>query len=547
MRVSLINLNLIDQDAIGQCLLHQLQFFRRRGDLVQIFTVHPPQGVSGDALATTRVVTADDLVRDPHFVRSDLYVYHYPGRHPLMESIKTLERGAVIFYFHNVTPPALWNRAKDHGDLKADVEGVRVLAPFADLLVADSEFNARDLVEVHGCDAARVRILPLAAPVEHFHPGPADPALVERYRLSGRRVLLFVGRVASHKRVDLLVEALPLVQRETPNTTLLIVGDNDSNPAFREVVAAIRRRAKALGVADSVVFTGRVDELPPFYRLADVYTSASLHEGFGVPLIEAMASGLPVVASSATSHPWVLGDAGLLAEPENVADLAAQISKVLTDDGLYGALGQRSLARAKEFTLENYFFRWEKMVAEATTWLPNRPYPYSRLPSLEDAHPSAGAAHYGANATLDEALESNLHHLALSANTMMRDYVVASRLPLVGPLISWLRRNLTSHLREPYLDPILNRQENFNRLAVDTMHALAVGQAQRQSGETAEQHTDAQTLEIRLAHLEQRLGLLSQLVLLALERDPKPADAEELGRLREQLAQLQQGLPTAKM
>jgi hypothetical protein len=422
---------------------------------------------------------------------------------------------------------------------------VRELAPFADLLVADSEFNGRELVEVHDCDAARVRVLPLAAPVERFHPGPADPALVERYGLAGRRVLLFVGRVASHKRVDLLIEALPLVQRETPNTTLLIVGDNDSNPAFHDVVTAIRRRAKALGVADSVVFTGRVDDLPPFYRLADVYTSASLHEGFGVPLIEAMASGLPVFASNTTAHPWVLDGAGLLVEPENVADLATQISKVLTDDSFRGTLVQRSLARAKAFSLENYFFRWEQMVAEATAWLPNRPYPYSRLPSLEDAHPNAGAAQYGASAALDGALESNLQHLALSANTMIRGYVVASRLPLVGPLISWVRRNLTSHLREPYLDPILNRQENFNRLVADAMYALAAGQAQRQSGGTAQQHMDAQALEDRLAHLEQMLVVLSQMVLLVIERDPKPADAEELGRLREQLAQLQHGLSAA--
>jgi hypothetical protein len=78
------------------------------------------------------------------------------------------------------------------------------------------------------------------------------------------------------------------------------------------------------------------------------------------------------------------------------------------------------------------------------------------------------------------------------------------------------------------------------------MYALAAGQAQRQSGETAQQPTDAQALEHRLARLEQMLAVLSQLVLLVIERDPKPADAEQLGRLREQLAQLQHGLSAAR-
>lgn len=534
MRVSLINLNLIGQDAIGQSILHQLQFFRRRGDAVQVYTLHPPVGVSASAAAATRVVTPADLTerRDPHFAASDLYVYHYPGYHALMDSMKALEQGAVIFYFHNVTPPALWNRAADVADLQAGVERVRPLAAYADLLVTPSEFNARELIDVHGCDPAKVRVLPLAVPLDHFSPGPPDPALRARYNLEGKRVLLFVGRVASNKRVDLLIEALAQVKQQIPNTALLVVGDNDSNPAFREVMITLRQRIAELGLTEDVLFTGRVDALPPYYRLAELYVTASLHEGFGVPLIEAMASGIPVIASNTTAHPEVVGDAGLLTPPEDASALAAQIVQVLQDDALYGALKQAGLARAKAFTLEKYFARWEIMVAEATAWLPNRPYAYAHLPSLEELtqkKSSNPTAQEPPRPWDDLTLAADLQQLAVAANTMNAGYTVQSRLPILGPLISWLRRNLTSHLREPYIDPTFRRQETFNRLVAETLGLIAV------------QRSASTDLETRVQSLEATVEQLVQVLALLIEQAQEPSDEQRVV-VREQLEQIQASL-----
>ena len=380
MRVSLVNLNLDAHDAIGQSILQQLRFFRRRGDDVRIYTLHPPTGVPADVIAATQVVRPGDLAakRARHFATSDLYVYHYPGRHPLMDSLKELDRGGVIFYFHNVTPPDLWVGSDEQHSLQADLEAVNLLAPLADTIVTPSAFNADQLHEEHGIDRDRVRVLPLAVPLDEFGPRPAEPTLVDRYGLTDRAVILFVGRMAGNKRIDLLVEALPRVRQAVPNACLLLVGDSAGNPAFQQVVEQVKTRADELDVADAVIFAGRVDDLAAHYNLASVYATASLHEGFGMPLIEAMASGVPVVASRTTAHPWVLADAGMLVEPGNGADLVEKLIEVLQDDALCGELVRRGLDRAREFSVEAYQRGWAAIVSEVSEWLPIQSHPRPR-------------------------------------------------------------------------------------------------------------------------------------------------------------------------
>jgi glycosyltransferase involved in cell wall biosynthesis len=522
LRISLINLNFLGFDAIGKCMLDQVRYFRRRGDEVCVYTVHPPKDLPQDVAALTRTVSLADLIarRDAHFSQSDLYVYHYPGDYPLMESIKGIDRGFVMFYYHNVTPPELWGSSFEQDHLRHSRDKISTYVPYADVCVADSDYNSDELVNEHGCERDRVRTLPLAVDVSQFAPGPQDLSLVEKYGLGGRAVILFLGRMAHNKRVDLLVEALPLVRQQVPDAVLLLVGDESSNPAIQECVTRIKARAGALGVLPHVIFTGPVENTPPFYRLASVYASASLHEGFGVPLIEAMASGVPVVASRATAHPLVVGDAGLLAEPDDAADLARQIVRVLTDDALCAELVRRGLDRARVFSLDNYESGWARIVAEAKALLPERPQLRTRLVPASSAPVAAPAAPAQPVPALRSLLQrEELDGLNATADVMLRGYRVTSRAPLVGRLIAWVRRNMTSHLREPYLDPTLERQVAFNRQLVQAVRRLAEEQAALASAmpppasqDTGKQaHTAAESLEPAGAgegRLEQRLARL---------------------------------------
>jgi glycosyltransferase involved in cell wall biosynthesis len=469
MKVSLINLNLVAEDAIGTCIINQVRFFRRRGDDVRVYILHPPHNVPDDVEAVTSVVTLRAFIegQHDHFDLSDLYIYHYPGHYSLIESIRGIDRGTVIFYYHNVTPPELWGSDVGRDSLVRGAEG-RALVHYADLCIADSPFNKQELVDL-GYAADRAHVLPLAVPLEQFAPDDKNSELVRRYKLEGQRVLLFVGRMAGNKRIDLLVEALARVKGQIPNTKLLLVGDHESNPAFHPIVARVRERAAELGVAGDVVWTGRVDELSSYYQLADVFVSASLHEGFGVPLIEAMACGVPVVASRAGAMSWVVDDAGLICEPGSADDMAEKVLTALQDADLRQSIVERGLERVKAFGLEQYETRFAEIVDQTVTYV----LPRDSLESVVEK--SEGARRKPASAAFRDEVVLGILTTEIKdrSDIAIRGYTIRSGLPLVGPLIAWIRRNLTSHLREPYLDPMIERQVAFNHTVAEWMKRAA--------------------------------------------------------------------------
>lgn len=478
MRVHLISIDLDGRNDIGRLILSQTRYFRRRGDAVRIYTQQPPSGVSDDIASLVEVTALDALAgaRANAFWSGDLYVYHFNGAYALVETIRSLERGAVLFYYHGVDSAA--PRASDRAaeSPAPDPEIVRDLARFADYIVTGTPFSATELGEIHGVELGRTFTLPYPVPIEGLAPGPKDPAFLARHNLGGKRVILFAGRMTGDNGVVSLIEALPRIQERVPNAVLLFAGAD---------VEAGQARAAALGVTDAVVFAG-VDAGPAVcMRAADVYASASLSERFGTPIVEAMASGVPVVASDVAAHPSLIGDAGLLARAGDIEDLAAKIAGVLTDDGLHGDLVIRGLRRAQDFTLERYMAEWARIVSRAVAYLPRQPYPDLLSAPAHSLNTVFGSSKSRATAPdtaktdpatqLDRAralLRGHVLHLDYIADVMKRGYVVRSKAPLVGPLIAWIRRNLTSHLREPYLDPMIEKQVAFNHHVAFTLRQI---------------------------------------------------------------------------
>lgn len=378
----------------------------------------------------------------------ELTILQYPIWFPLAERFRTAT-GTAIFWYHGVTPPELWS-GSERDVLTRSVAGTE-LAWNAHLAVCDSPFIAEELRRHTGYPADRLRVVPLGVDVARLA-APPPAAQLDRlrreWRLTGRRVLLYVGRVAGNKRVDLLIEALAWLHTQHPDLHLLVAGDTDSLPAYRDLAAQLRQQAAALGVAGRVTFTGRVEDVWPCYHLADVFATASLHEGFGVPLVEAMAAGVPVVASESGALPWVLGlpgeagAAGLVFPAGDVAALAHSIAQLLDDDGLRERLIARGRARAETFSLAAFASATLAVVSEAEARAQEGPPPG---PPTTAADPAARSA------------------LAEQADVALRDYRVRSGVPVIGPLIAWLRRNSTTHVKEAYLDRIVEQQVLFNR------------------------------------------------------------------------------------
>ena len=119
----------------------------------------PARGGSSDIAALTKVVRLSHLIghADPHFEQSDLVVLHYPGRYPLVDSIKGIDHGAAVFYYHNVTPPELWDNPEGRLGLHHSIDSAGPLACYADLVVTPSQFNA-DQLAGQGCDRDRIRV-----------------------------------------------------------------------------------------------------------------------------------------------------------------------------------------------------------------------------------------------------------------------------------------------------------------------------------------------------------------------------------------------------
>ncbi len=227
---------------------------------------------------------------------------------------------------------------------------LRWLAPHADRIVTTTDTVKKDLLKFgYARDPTRVDLAPLGvSPV--FKPLLLhDPLRIEQvqshYRLPPE-FLLFVGRLNIRKNIGNLLKALPLLEdRKIP---LVIVGEEDwKSPRLQESLSDER-------VSGRVQFTGSVsdEDLPVIYALAKIFCYPSFAEGFGLPPLEAMASGIPVVVSDTTSLPEVCGPAGNYIDPQKPESIANMIDKILTDKDLYKEKAEEGLLRARQFSWE---------------------------------------------------------------------------------------------------------------------------------------------------------------------------------------------------
>jgi len=179
-------------------------------------------------------------------------------------------------------------------------------------------------------DPARVKVLPNTVEPQ-FQPGPKPGHLLERHAVGGKKVLITVSRLSSLERYkghDRVIRTLPRVLEQRPDTIYLIVGDGDDRSRLESL-------ALECGVAKNVQFTGSVpaEELPDYFRLADVFVMPSTAEGFGIVFLQAMASGIRVIGGTqnGTRDPLCDGALGTLVDPENGDELASAILAALDD------------------------------------------------------------------------------------------------------------------------------------------------------------------------------------------------------------------------
>jgi glycosyltransferase involved in cell wall biosynthesis len=237
----------------------------------------------------------------------------------------------------------------------------RVLVPRslarASHIITDSEFSRRDIEKRYGVGPDRITAIPLAASANLRPFSPEDIARVlSRYGLRPGFVFA-LGRLNRRKNLDRLIRACALRRKSgTADPQLVIVRKPDFGA--QQMIEQARHPSHDT----TVRWIGLLPEqdLPAFYGAAAAFAYPSLFEGFGLPILEAMACGTPVIASTRASMPELVGDAGLLVDPEDVEALAAAVARVLLDRVLADDLGQRGLERSRQYS-------WEKTAERTLT------------------------------------------------------------------------------------------------------------------------------------------------------------------------------------
>jgi glycosyltransferase involved in cell wall biosynthesis len=234
-------------------------------------------------------------------------------------------------------------------------------------VITVSEASKRDILRYFRVPESRIDVIYNAIDDRFWQEPSADDVMRvrERYRLTDPFVL-YAGNIKPHKNLERLIEAFHLMRHDRPHLSsvqLLIIGDEISK------YAALRRAVHRHKLHKHVRFFGFVTDqtLAALYRLADVFVFPSLYEGFGLPPLEAMASGTPVITSNVSSLPEVVGDAALMIDPYEPAAIADAMQRVLTSPELREDLQRRGLARAREFSWERSIKRVREIYDEVMT------------------------------------------------------------------------------------------------------------------------------------------------------------------------------------
>jgi glycosyltransferase involved in cell wall biosynthesis len=231
---------------------------------------------------------------------------------------------------------------------------VRTLLTQVDAFVTVSQCTKDRFLEWAPLRADQGHVIPDCIDLEAYSPGPKRDELLDRYGLHDRTILLTLGRLSSdeqYKGHDEILEVLPDLADEMPDLSYLVCGDGDDRPR-------LERKAERLGVADRTVFAGYVpeEEKEAHYRLADAFVMPGRGEGFGIVYLEAMACGVPVVASSADASKEAVrdGQLGVVVDPGDPEDLRR---------GIWEALDQERgvLDGLDYFSYEAFQGRWHKL------------------------------------------------------------------------------------------------------------------------------------------------------------------------------------------
>jgi len=293
-------------------------------------------------ILTEKNIRVYDQLKLPYFVyreKIDLFFSPYP-KMPILSGCKK------VITIHDLTPICL-DIYREGLTTNAQYISHYIYARCANAIITDSEYSKNDIVKILKIPERRVHVI-YDAVEEHFwkrHKPDNIRKVRSKYKVP-EKYIFYVANMNPHKNLKTLIKAYFQLSKSLKKKFSLVIAGSKSGQ-YPELFKLVQD----LELSKNVLFPGFIDDkdLPALYQGATLFVFPSLYEGFGLPPLEAMTSGIPVIASNATSLPEVINDAGILVNPKDIKAFTNAITIVLSNPGIQNELSLRGLKRAKKF------------------------------------------------------------------------------------------------------------------------------------------------------------------------------------------------------
>jgi glycosyltransferase involved in cell wall biosynthesis len=365
-RIAILSPSLTTADAVSNDALGMYDVLQRLGRNVKVFCEthdlkHP---------------AVQDVSRIRAFLKSpdDILIYHFArGWTPGLSLLREMKCRKVIKY-HNITPPTFFTgfSSSDEDLCQAGrKELIDVAGSDCELYLSDSAFNMGELVAL-GTQASKCFVVPPFHHIDRLADVAADDTILRDYS-DGKANILTVGRVVPNKGHLALLEAFASFHFNcNAESRLIIVGKGGEG--LTPYSRLLHRAVEALGLNRHVVFGGAAsdEELKAFYQVADAFVTTSEHEGFCVPLVEAMAMNVPIAAYASSAIPETVGQAGIVWDERKPELLAESINSIVSDKAISEGLSAMAWRRYQQvFTNERIRKQFIEVLGQV---LPTRNY-----------------------------------------------------------------------------------------------------------------------------------------------------------------------------
>lgn len=350
MKIHQILVTLAYGDGVGNDVIAIYNMLKRHRYETDIFAVNIDSRIQCMDLYTVGEMQ--------EFADEDLIIYHLSIGTDLNELFPQW-KGRKIIRYHNITPPQ-WFEGIDKNGIYLCTSGLvqaKKLAKSAEYCIAVSEFNKRDLISMgYRCP---IDVLPIVIPFEDYEKEP-DWNIVDKLNDDYINIL-FTGRIAPNKKQQDIISAFAEYQKKYNfKSRLLLVGAYAEESTYYQEV----KQCVEISGAQNVIFTGHIpfEQILSYYHAADLFLCMSEHEGFCIPLLEAMYFHIPIVAFSSTAVPGTLNGSGVLFEEKNYEKVAALINHIISDEEYRKRIIEGQNLRLQDFKYEKIESEFLKLI-----------------------------------------------------------------------------------------------------------------------------------------------------------------------------------------